>query len=215
MDRTPITLTENDKLAEGYGRAMYRFPGRADAIIKIHKPLNIKRFQWLRTRMRYNRWRFGDFLTTAVEINEFSAMVARTGQVPTFAAQFLGFVQTTLGPGAVFEAVRKEDQELAPHLKQHAWTHGAEPEIETAIDRLWDQIAQARAVVSDANLTNVLVTGDAQTGYHLTLVDGLGERAFIKRLGLSDKAYSASVARGRAAMKKTYRWRAGQDGPSD
>ncbi|NNE89723.1 MAG: hypothetical protein HKN27_16775 [Silicimonas sp.] len=215
MDRTPITLTEDDKLAEGYGRAMYRFPGRADVIVKIHKPLNVKRFQWLRTLLRYNRWRFGDLLTTAIEINEFSAMVARSGTVPAFAAQFLGFVQTDLGPGALFEAVLTADGALAPHLKQHAWTHGAEPEIETAIDRLWDQIAAARAVVSDANLTNVLVTGSAEDGYQLTLVDGLGERALFKRLGLSDKAYHASIARGRVAMKKTYHWRAGQDGPSD
>ena len=80
-----------------------------------------------------------------------------------------------------------------------------EPLIEAAIDRLWDDIVTFRAIISDPALRNVVVTGDATDGYHLTLVDGLGERTAIPIQSWSKRAHSAQCKISRNAMKRAYR----------
>lgn len=204
MDRELLILDPQGFIKEGAGRYVYEHPYRDDCLIKIHKPLAIKPFQTLRTLVRYRRRRFGQILNSYVEIDEIAAIVGRTGQVPEFCSQFLGFVATNLGPGALFEAVRSPQGEIATTLERHAIDVGSEPRMIEAIDALWDQIQDARAVMSDPNLGNVVVTSESHGGYRLIVVDGLGERTWIKVLRNSDRAYYGDVARKRAKMKQSY-----------
>lgn len=208
FDRPIIQLTDADRLSQGAGRQVFRHPGRPDLVIKLHKPLQVKPLQPFRTLLRYHRRRFGSLLNSFVEIDEFAAMVSRKGEVPPFAAQFMGFVQTTLGPGAMFEAMTRPDGKLALNLQTHARNKAVEPPMEAAIDTLWDQITDFRAVIADPSLRNVVVTGDAGSGYRLIVVDGLGERTIIPILRLSNTAYRTYCARARATMKQEYRTQA-------
>ncbi|PUB16276.1 YrbL family protein [Yoonia sediminilitoris] len=205
FDRPIVQLRDVDRLSQGAGRVVYRHPERSDLVIKIHKPLKVKPLQRLRTALRYHRRRFGSLLNSFVEIDEFAAIVARNGKVPPFAAQFMGFVQTNLGPGAMFEAMVRSNGKLALNLQSHARSKAVEQGIVSAIDKLWDQIVESGAVVADPSLRNVVVTGDATSGYRLILVDGLGERTLIPILRLSKRAHQAYCARARRTMQKEYR----------
>ncbi len=205
MTRPKITLSSNTLLSKGGGRNIHAHPDNPGVIIKLHKPLNDKPLQGLRTLLRPKRRRFGALLNSFVEIDAFAEIVARTGDVPKFASQFLGFIATNQGPGAMYEAIRGADGALAPTLKKHARNNPVEPGIETAIDQLWDEITDFRAVVSDPALRNVVVTGDATGGYRLTLVDGLGERTVIPILSWSKRAHAAQCKIARNTMKREYR----------
>ncbi len=205
MTRHEIELSSNTLLSEGGGRHIYAHPSDPGIVIKLHKPLREKPLQTLRTVFRPKRRRFGQLLNSIVEIDAFSEMVARTGQVPGFATQFLGFIATNRGPGAMFEAIRGTNGALAPTLENHARNNPVEAGIEAAIDCLWDQIVEFRAVVSDPTLRNVVVTGDSADGYRLTLVDGLGERTLIPIQSWSKRAHAAQCKMARNAMKREYR----------
>jgi hypothetical protein len=205
MTRHEIELSSNKLLSEGGGRHIYAHPENPDIVIKLHKPLREKPLQALRTLFRPKRRRFGRLLNSVVEIDAFSEMVARTGRVPAFVTQFLGFIATNRGPGAMFEAIRGADGALAPTLENHARNNPVESGIEVAIDKLWDQIVEFRAIVSDPTLRNAVVTGDAANGYRLTLVDGLGERTLIPIMSWSKRAHAAQCKLARHTMKQDYK----------
>ncbi len=208
MTRPKITLSSNSLLSKGGGRNIHAHPDDPNIVIKLHKPLRHKPLQWLRTLLRPKRRRFGSLLNSFVEIDAVAEMVARTGEVPGFVSQFLGFIATSDGPGAMFEAIRGADGKLAPTLANHARNNPVEPLIEAAIDQLWDDIISFRAVISDPALRNVVVTGNPADGYHLTLVDGLGERTAIPIQSWSKRAHAAQCKIARNAMKREYKTQA-------
>ncbi|WP_158270858.1 YrbL family protein [Thalassorhabdomicrobium marinisediminis] len=205
LDRPSLPLTDNLLLARGGGRLIYAHPVQKGVIIKIHRTSAPRPFAALRNLFRGNKRRFGTILNSAVEIEEIAASVGRTGQVPACCAQFLGFIQTDQGAGAMFEALRGADGALAPHLKAHATAHGYEPEIEAAIVRLWDAVEAAGLSVSDRALVNVVVTGTRDAGYVLTIVDGLGDRTLIPIQRMSRTLYARKCRRLRAEMLAAYR----------
>ncbi|WP_281985153.1 YrbL family protein [Thalassorhabdomicrobium marinisediminis] len=205
LDRRPIPLSSDHELALGGGRIIYAHPTRHDVVIKVFRRSRKKPLGLLRKLFRRRKARYGRMLNSFVEIEEIAASVGRTGQVPACCAQFLGFIQTDQGAGAMFEALRGADGALAPHLKAHAAAHGHEPKIEAAIVRLWDAVEAARLSVSDRALVNVVVTGSPDAGYVLTIVDGLGDRTLIPIQRMSRALYARKCRRLRAEMLAAYR----------
>jgi len=200
----PIPLTDNDFIAQGKGRKVFRHPDDPRVIIKIQKPLKQKSYPRLRNLFRPMRRRFEAVVMSWVEVDECAAMIARKQAVPSFYTQFRGFVMTTQGLGCLFDAARTPDGDIAPTLRRFAQLHGAQPHVDQAIDQLWDEIEAYRAVVWDPQLDNVLVTGTLQDGLSLRLVDGLGERTFIKMQSLFDSYYAKAVQHGRQEMHEKY-----------
>ncbi|MFT5064799.1 MAG: hypothetical protein ACJAXK_001408 [Yoonia sp.] len=202
--RPEIVLSDSHFIAEGSGRRIYHHPDLPKVVIKLHKDFRTKPLIWLHNILRRNRRRFGPLMHSFVEIDEVAAAVARTGKVPLFATQFVGFVQTNLGTGARFEAMTQADGTLARNLLDHAHDTPHEQAILDAIDQLWDDVLASRVVVSDPSLRNAIVTGERKTGYRLVLIDGLGERTLIPIQSLSKSGHRVACTKARTKMKQAY-----------
>lgn len=200
-----IVLNYKDKLAEGAGRSVFNHPSRNDVILKIHKPHRKRPFMKFRNALRSNRRKYGIVLYSAIEVEEVARAVGRTGKLPRCVAQFLGFSNTNLGPAALFEAIRGPDGALAPTLQAHARTHGYDPLIEVAIKILWDEIATYRIAISDYGLPNTVVRGDAQSGFDLVIIDGMGDRTVIPIQRFARWIYLAKWRKRRERVLANYR----------
>lgn len=158
---------------------IFAHPVRPDVVVKVPHPKGPKRGLFGKRRMFSRSDAFGPMWNSYVEIREFSRAVSAVRRVTHIYAQFAGFVQTSRGPGALFEAIRGPDGALAKTLRHHAEQNGYEPEMEQAIRALWAEIKDIWLIISDQALVNVVVTGDADAGYVLIIVDGVGERVLI------------------------------------
>lgn len=199
-----LILDESLFLAQGSGRRVYRHPDQSATIIKIQKPLKVKRFKTLRKLINRHKRRFSSILFSWVEIDEFAAMVARTQHVPQFCSQFRGFVETDKGVGSMFDMILGPDGNIAPTLAQFAAQHPHNETITNAIDALWDDIMYFRALVWDPHFTNVLVAGSLDDGLRLVIVDGLGDRAFVPIKSWSDVVQKKHCEAMRAEMHQKY-----------
>lgn len=184
-----LILTEADKIGEGRGRRVYAYPGRPEWIIKLHKPFRKKKMQGLRRQLRYMGRRFGKYRHSIFEAEEYTAMVARTDRIPDFVPGYRGLVAAEGEIGAVFDAIRQPDGQIAPTLRQFLRAEGYSSALEAAIDHLWAQVIAFRCVVSDPNLSNALVQRREDGSLRLWFVDGLGERTVIPIMRMSDWVY--------------------------
>jgi len=200
----PVVLSDDLFIAEGAGRRVYRHPSHDGQIIKIQKASRKKRFRKLRAFFDRNKRRFPTIKLSWVEVDEYAAMVSRTKCVPDFYTQFRGFIETDQGIGCIFDMVQTPNGELAPTLSEFALKHPNEPQIVQAIETLWDEIVRFRVVVWDPNFSNLLVAGSLETGIHLVIVDGLGERTYIPIKGLFDREFRKYCKKRRAKMLEKY-----------
>jgi hypothetical protein len=200
-----IVLDYKDKLAEGAGRVVFNHPHRDDLILKIHKPHRKRPFMKLRNALRANRRKYSIVLYSMIEAEEIARAIGRMNSVPKCVAQFLGFTNTNLGPAALFEAIKGLDGGLAPTLYTHARKHGYDPRIEAAIKTLWDEIATYQIAISDLGLPNTVVRGDAETGYDLVIIDGMGDRTMIPLQRFAKWIYLAIWRKRRAQVLANYR----------
>jgi len=194
----PITLADDALLAQGGGRLVFAHPDRRDVVVKVARTAPPKR------RLLSRSAAFGPLWNSHVEIREFTRSVSAIGRVTPIYAQFLGFVQTNRGTGAMFEAIRTRDGTLAPTLTNHVARNGIEPEMERALQALWDEIKETWLIISDPSLDNIVVTGDAAAGYDLVIVDGIGERVLIPIQAWSRRVHAKKCVRQAAAMIAGY-----------
>lgn len=205
MKRDPdLILTEDHFIAEGNGRLVYRHPDNKNLVIKIQKPRKQKPFGRLRNMTRRLKRRFLSISVSWIEVDEYAAIVARTGRTLPFCVQFRGFVDTNQGMGCLFDLVLAPDGSIAPTLGKFAITNPRTPQITAAIDELWDGIHESGAVVWDPNLNNVMVAGSVQTGLRLVLVDGTGERTAVPVMSLFSSARLKTNKAFRAEMKHRF-----------
>ena len=200
-----IHLAENDALAKGGGRTIYPHPDDDNIVIKIHHTYRKGRMHAFHLLFSSKRRRFRSLINSMIEVDEFAAIVARNEFKPQFISQFLGFTNTTIGVGAMFEAIRNPNGALADTLLAHAASHEVEPAMIKAIDEFWDAVIASRAAISDSNLSNLVVTGNAVEGYELVLIDGLGDQTFIPLQSFSKRIHNARADRKREKMKQAYR----------
>ncbi len=195
-----VTLNTAKMIGEGGGRKVYAYPGKPEFIIKTHKPFPHKPFHHIRRRLRFMGRRFGDYLHSIIEAEEYTAMIARMHRIPDFVPGYRGMVMIEGQVGAVFDAIREPDGAISPTLQRFVARNGYSPSLEAAIDHLWSQVMTFRCVVSDPNLGNVLVQSRADGILHLWLVDGLGERTLIPIMRLSDRVFLRNTRRFHAEM---------------
>lgn len=184
---------------------IFAHPDNPDIVIKIARIKKIKGKKSLLRKLFSKSTAFGPIWNSYVEIREYARSVSYAGRVSKIYAQFLGFVETTQGTGATFEAVRGPDGKLASTLQRHAEQNHHEPEIEDAIRALWAEIKDTWLVLADRALVNVVVTGDAMNGYHLTIVDGVGDRTFIPLKVWSKRFYDRKCDTYLSVMLSSYR----------
>lgn len=199
-----ITLAGAAMVAKGGGRLIYRCPDNPQIVIKLHKPFRQKRFMWLHELLRPRKRRFGPFLHSFIEVDEITAAVYRNGTLPSFTTQFLGFVQTDIGVGAMFEAVLGKNKKLAESLAQYATRTHQHSDMAQAIDTLWDDVIKSGIVVSDPKLANVVPIIEQHAEPRLVFVDGLGERTLIPIQSISRTAHRYACEKARRKMQQDY-----------
>jgi len=200
---TPLHLPIDQKLAQGGGRMVFAHPENPDVVIKIARSKKVQRNPLRKLFSRSAA--FGPIWNSYVEIREYTRSVSYARRASKIYAQFLGFVETSQGTGAMFEAVRAPDGQLATTLYRHTEQHGHEPAMEDAIRALWAEIKETWLVISDRAMANLVVTGDATNGYHLTIVDGVGDRTLIPLKVWSKKIYDKRCDRYVLLMLSKYR----------
>ncbi|WP_168797711.1 YrbL family protein [Aliishimia ponticola] len=184
-----ICLDTADKIRSGAGAMVFWHPNQPGSLIKITRPPAKKSFQWLRHLFESRRRRFGAMYLSLVELEEYMLGVSRKGEVPPFMPEFRGVVQTNLGPGLVFEAIQGPTGDVAETVLEYAQREGMTPQLQDALYQLFSQIAEWRLVAWDINPKNIVVVPGEGGSLSLFLVDGLGERTFIRVLSMSDKAF--------------------------
>ncbi|WP_296420433.1 YrbL family protein [Pseudooctadecabacter sp.] len=209
MNAPQLDLTGQTPLAKGGGRLVYAHPDRADLIVKVPR-IKPRRKAWrVSPSLGFGRGAFGPQWNTFVEVRELARATGRVGHVSRAFAAFGGFINTTLGAAALFDAIRADTGDLAPTLRAHAEATGLEDSMEQAITALWDRIEADWLVVSDRALVNCVVTGSTDKGYDLTLIDGIGERTFVPLKSMSRRIHARKCAQFCDAMLANYRTVAG------
>lgn len=200
-----IHLVEETALASGSGRSVFQHPHMNDVVIKIHFASDKRRLGAFYKFFRPRKRRYNFIYNSMVEVEEFASVVAHNSIKPDFISQFLGFVNTTIGAGVMFEAVTKPDGSLADTLLTHAELRGFESKIISEIDIFWDSVIEYRVAICDSNLSNLVVTGGVETGYKLVLIDGLGDQTLIPLQSFSRRIHAARADRKRRKMKASYK----------
>jgi len=202
---SPLVLDDVAQLAMGGGRIIFAHPERTDTIIKVPRKKKRKKGLFGGRRLLSRSDAFGPMWNSYIEIREFSRSVSAARRVSDIYAQFLGFVETSHGAGAMFAAVRAPDGSLAKTLYDHASRYGHEPEMEQAICSLWAEIKETWLIISDYALVNVVVTGDVSSGYKLVIVDGIGDRVLIPLQVWFRSIHQKKCARQQDKVLKAYR----------
>lgn len=93
--------------------------------------------------------------------------------------KYHGSLETSLGTGYVFDRIVKADGSYYPTLKQHLQEKSPNRKVVTEIiQKLYNDIYQSAAIISELNADNVLVL--SANPYQFSLVDGFGEGASLK-----------------------------------
>ncbi|QFU07091.1 PhoP regulatory network protein YrbL [Rhodobacteraceae bacterium THAF1] len=92
--------------------------------------------------------------------------------------QFRGLVQTSRGPGAVWEALTADNGTLAPTLSEEITRLGSVETFLPQINRLLEQILAFGILVLDFHPGNVVVSG-WEDGPELVLIDGFGRQHLV------------------------------------
>ncbi len=156
-----VILSAQDFVAEGTDRKCYRHPTLPDCCIKVLHP----------QRRQGRFWR---------EIRYFASLQRRHvdfGHV----AEYRGRVDTNMGPGAVFELVRDDDERVSRSLEHYLQMNDPEFNrwIAAEIEVLKQDLFEQWVVVHDLNPTNILVQRTGYDSYRLVVIDGIGHNHFI------------------------------------
>lgn len=107
--------------------------------------------------------------------------VLKTRHIPwTHIPQCHGWVETDQGPGLCFDLIQGDTNHTLPSLNQGLEGHMFSlDEIRPALHQLYQYLYQYRIFTSDLRETNIICQPKGSS-WHCFLIDGLGDRDFIK-----------------------------------
>lgn len=199
--REILNLEPDGFVAHGGGRQVFLHPENPDAIIKVQRKRGkaLLRHRVLRPKfVRPSKRRFGSLRVTYKEYEEYLAASSRLGHLPIFIPRFLGFVDTSLGIGVVYEKITDSDGNLAPNLRQYIEKNGVSAQLTQLVENLIAELEKAHIVAPDLSVKNIVVGGEPE-GAEMTvsLVDGISENSLIRL-----KTWSPFVFRRWLAQKR-------------
>jgi len=160
-DRGELTLHDGLLVGRGTERECYRHPDRTDLCIKVtHRRQNLK---------HQNAKDFAYFRTLARRRVDWSHL-----------PRCHGWVATDRGPGLVFDLLQDARQHPLPSVEALlAHRQVSLDELRPAFRELHDYLLRNRIFSSDLHISNILADADGPD-LHLYVVDGIGDRDFIK-----------------------------------
>ena len=137
------------QLAMGGGRVVYQHPKVSTSVIKVLR-LEAQKTTTLQ-RLRPSVRRYGYLREWYVEYAHYIASLNRGERCPEYLPRFLGFTDTTVGIGQIFEKISNEDSsDIAPTLSDLiALGNFDREELEEAVRRLFEALKRDRVVLRD------------------------------------------------------------------
>jgi hypothetical protein len=174
-----IRLQGETPVAKGGRRLVYRHPGNPRWIIKVWRP-DYEARHWSNPSWRQKRKRYQQFGPFFHEVREHLAICAKQGRVPRHMQSMVGFADTDLGLGLVYEAVFAPDGVgYAPDLKSIVLDGGYTPDIDAALQTFRAWLIDAPIVVGDLRPANLVLARDETGAPYFVLIDGIGEKMAI------------------------------------
>lgn len=169
-----IQLKDTEPIAGGSLRLVFAHPDDPGLLIKVIRPDMIDKRSgtgqpWYKVRRRH-----GHYATYMREIGEYVASHAVYGKSLPFIEKTIGFAETDLGLGLVFEAVRDANGNLAPSLSDLLEQKRYTREVAEALDRFISQILESDVIIADLHPANIVYADDPRTPPHFVMIDGLG-----------------------------------------
>lgn len=169
-----LLLTPDLLLGGGSNRSCYRHPDDSDRIIKVQKPWNEGTWRFRRRRIKkaLMPW-LADFSSNREEARFYWESLCRLGEVfYRHAPRCYGAVDTTLGPGLVFERIRDHAGNYSETLKLFVKTHPGEIEhVLFLLDDLLASLLEKEIALLDWSTPNLLVRRDPVVGDRLVVID--------------------------------------------
>jgi hypothetical protein len=140
-----------------------------------------------------------------LEIGEYVAMYARYGKGLPFLQKVVGFAETDLGLGLVFEAIRDSSGNLARSLSDLLAQKRYTPEVAEALEHFIAQILDSDVILADLHPANIGYAEKSRLGPHFVMIDGIGLytllpfKAISRRLNRRSKLKHIARLRSRMA----------------
>lgn len=157
-----LELTEADLLGSGSKRLCYAYPGNEKLCIKVGRP-----------DLPWNMAQKQSF----AEESYLSYLVRRDGRHPDMFPRAHGWVPTNFGPGLVMDKIQGADgQELMTLWQLLEVGQITAAEARELMDRLVSRAIGQRFLISDWNITNVILKGKS-CAQPVVMVDGFGPKS--------------------------------------
>ena len=201
-----LVVSHLSPVAKGSSRWVFECPNEPDLLIKVlkiklpeHRSRNIREW-WAAAKGRYKLARH------LRELKEYIGVVSRShDELALHLPAMQRMMPTDLGFGIAVQAVRDDEERLAPTLKQLLKKQQLTDEMRTALDLFFQRLIASDVVIGDLHAGN-LVYGktslDSQKKFYM--VDGLGDstlipsRSFFPFLNQDRKKKSIAKLRRRA-----------------
>ncbi len=162
----PLDLSNAVMIGSGTERDCFQHPDNPGLCIKVNngKVLPNKKQQAKQNQIEYSYYQ----------------RLQKRHQQPTVIPQCYGWIETSQGPGLVFDLILNEDGSAAPRLLSALDDNMLSvAHAKQLLSELKQQMLQEQIIPSDLHPDNILVQ---QTGalFRLVLVDGIGNRNVFK-----------------------------------
>lgn len=174
-----IRLSDRKPAAEGGRRLVFVHPDDPKLIIKVMKPSYMAQ-NWsapLTIRQKTKRYKQHTYLF--MEVREHLAACAKNGHPPKHLQNIVGFADTDLGLGLVYEAILGPDGKFAPTLQDFIDRGQYTPEIQKAFLEFRDWFVDAPIVTTPLHPDNMVLNRDETGKPYFVLIDGIGEKTVI------------------------------------
>lgn len=181
---TTLALQSAVPLAKGGRRIVFRHPTEPRWIVKVLQASYIKRLIPDPTHWRRKRKRYKHYITYLQEAREHLTLCAIYGAPPKHVQKLVGFADTDLGTGIVYEAVFGPDGKFAPTLEALIDQGAVTAEIKSAYEEFRAWLIEAPVVITPLHTDNIVCAQDESGKPYLVLIDGVGERAAVSIKGI-------------------------------
>ena len=184
---TVYQLKDQEPLAQGQVRSVYKHPDNPSYLIKIITPDHIEKNYGKGAKWYKRRRRYGRFKTFLREISEFIAINAEDSPALTLIPNILGFAKTDLGLGLVVEGIFDKEGNIAPTLFKLIHNHKFDDEAKKKLESFKEKVLQSNIIISDLHLRNIVYGYTPEQGYQFTMIDGTGINTLIPVKALSPR----------------------------
>ncbi len=183
-----LLLGDDDLIAEGVRRDVFRYPGNSELLVKVLKRAFIEKrngqgapwYNFKRLRHRYFRnLRKPHFDMYVSEIREQLTFAEIGLRHPAYLQRIVGFEETNKGLGLTVQAIKGRDGGLAPTVGALARAGKLDLPLRTMLDAFFDELLLSPITISDLNIDNIVLGFSEELGDHYVVIDGYGTRTLL------------------------------------